>query len=42
MVDDFGCQPKLTTNYSELTVKRIRPGTEHDALSIRLMFLKIQ
>ena len=42
MVDDFGCQPKLTTNYSKLTMKRIRPGTEHDALSIRLMFLKIQ
>jgi len=33
---------RLTVNDSELTAKRIRPGTEHDALGIRLVFLKIQ
>ena len=33
---------RLTVNDSELTVKRICPGTEHDALGIRLVFLKVQ
>ena len=32
----------LTVDEGELTVKRIRPGTKHDALSVRLMYLKIQ
>ena len=33
---------RLTVNDSELTAKRICPGTEHDALGIRLVFLKVQ
>ena len=33
---------KSTKNSDKLTVKGIRPGTEHDALSLRFIFLKIQ
>ena len=33
---------KVTTDDNELTMKGIRPGTEYDALCVRLMFLEVQ